>query len=183
MTAAPHPHGVLLPITAGAVVCLTVALILIVIAAAAVALTGLADDARRMLGFDFRGVQPAPSEAARIALHNARIAGGTLLCAAIIPLLKARARQAVERVLATLLAISAIAVGVTVGAYGTRAMAALIPHLPLEFAALSLTGGAYLQACQRAQRPRELAATAAATAALLIVAAVLETYLPIGATR
>ncbi len=183
MTAAPHSRSVLLPITARAIVCLSAAMILLVIAAAAVGLSGMADEARRMLGFDFRGVQPARSEAARIALHNARIAGGTLLCAALVPILKARARQAVERVLATLLAISAIAAGVTAGAYGTRAMAALIPHLPLEFAALSLTGGAYLQACRRALRPRELGATAAATAALLIVAAALETYVPIGAAR
>jgi hypothetical protein len=177
------PGSVVRPITAAAIVCLTAAMILVVIAAAAVALTGLASDARRMLGFDFAGVEPAPSEAARIALHNARIAGGTLLCAAIVPLLNARARQAVDCVLATLLGISAIAVGITVGAYGTRAMGALVAHLPLEFAALSLTGGAYLQACQQALRARELAATAAATAALLIAAAVLETYAPIRAAR
>jgi hypothetical protein len=177
------PVSVVRPITAAAIVCLSAAMILIVIAAAAVALTGLADDARRMLGFDFRGVERSPSEAARIALHNARIAGGTLLCAAIVPLLNARARQAVDRVLATLLAISAIAVGITVGAYGTRAVAALMAHLPVEFAALSLTGGAYLQACQQALRVRELAATAAATAALLIVAAAIETYAPIRTAR
>lgn len=181
MTAAPG--SAVRPITAGAIVCLSAAMTLLVIAAAAVGLTGLADDARRMLGFDFAGIEPARSEAARIALHNARIAGGTLLCAAIVPLLKVRARQAVERVLATLLAISAIAAGITVGAYGTRAVAALIAHLPLEFAALSLTGGAYRQACHQALRPRELAATAAASAALLIVAATLETYAPIGPAR
>lgn len=183
MTAAAHPRSVLLPITAGTIVCLTAAMTLIIIAVAAVALSGLPDEARRMLGFDFRGVEPSPSEAARIALHNARIAGGTLLCAAIVPLLNARARRAVDRVLATVLAISAVAVGITVGAYGARGVTALSAHLPLEFAALSLTGGAYLQACQRALRAHELAATAAATAALLIVAAALETYAPIGATR
>jgi hypothetical protein len=183
VTAAPHSRSVLLPIATGAIVCLTVAMTLVVIAAAAVALTRLGDDARRMLGFDFRGVEPSPSEAARIALHNARIAGGTLLCAALVPLLSARARQAVDGVLATLLAISAIAAGITVGGYGARAVAALIAHVPLEFAALSLNGGAYLQACQRPLRARELAATAAASWALLIVAAALETYLPIGAAR
>lgn len=183
MTAAPHPRSVLLPITAGAIVCLTAAMTLVVIAAAAVALGGLADDARRMLGFDFRGVEPAASEAARIALHNARIAGGTLLCAAIVPSLAARARQAVDGVLAALLAISAIAVGIAVGAYGARAMTELVAHVPLEFAALSLTGGAYLQACQRALCARELAATAATTGALLIIAAALETYAPVGAAR
>ncbi len=183
MTAAAHAPGVLLAITARAIVCLTAAMTLIVIAAGAVALTGLADDARRMLGFAFHGVERSPSGAAQIALHNARIAGGTLLCAAVVPWLAARARQAVDSVLATLLAISAIAVGITVGAYGARAVAALAAHVPLEFAALSLTGGAYLHACQQTLRARELAATAAATAALLIAAATLETYAPIRAAR
>ena len=42
----------------------------------AVALTGLADDARRVLGFGFGGVPQTPADAGDILLHNARLAAG-----------------------------------------------------------------------------------------------------------
>jgi hypothetical protein len=56
-------------------------------------------------------------------------------------------------------------------------------HLPVEFGAFSLAGGAYMQACKRPLSARELAAAAASTALLLVAAAALETYVPIGAPR
>ena len=70
--------------------------------------------------------------------------------------------------------------GIAIGAYGTRVTSAVAIHLPVEFGALSLTGGAYMQACQQPLRARELVAVAAMTGLLLIVAAALETYVSLG---
>ena len=63
-----------------------------------------------------------------------------------------------------MLTFNAAAVGIAIGAYGTRAVTATAAHLPVEFGALSLAGGAYMQACKQPLSARELAAAAAATA-------------------
>jgi hypothetical protein len=170
-------------IMARAALCLATATTVAAVAAATVTLSGLSGEMRRALRFGFAGVEHSPAEVARITLNNARVAGGTLLCAAIAPKLGPRARRLVFVVLATVLTCSAAAVGAAVGAYGTRAIAALALHLPVEFTALSLAGGAYLHAGKQALGTREFAATAALTGLLLIAAATLETYTSIEAAR
>ena len=50
------------------------------------------------------------------------------------------ARRIVFLILTTVLASSAVGVGIAVGAYGTRVMSAVAIHLPVEFAALSPGG-------------------------------------------
>ena len=170
-------------IVTDAVVCATVALSVIVVAAAVVWLAGLAEELRSTLRFGFGGVEDSPTEVARLAVHNARLAGGTLICAGVASRLKARARHLVDLLLAALLTFNAAAVGIAIGAYGTRAVTATAAHLPVEFGAFSLAGGAYMQACNRPLSARELAAAAASTALLLVAAAALETYVPIGAPR
>jgi hypothetical protein len=85
--------------------------------------------------------------------------------------------------LAIVLSLSAGAVGAAYGAYGGRAITATVPHLPIEFAGLSLAGGAYLHARIHAIRTPELAAVALACGLLLVAAAVLETYVFLGGTR
>ena len=183
MTNAPRPDPGITGIAAGAVLCATAAMTVVVLASAAVSLAGLADDTRKMLRFGFGGVEQSPSEVARLAIHNARFAGGTLLCAGLAPRLTKPARRAVDLLLGGLLTFNAAAVGIAIGAYGTRAITATATHLPVEFAALSLAGGAYMQACKQPLSARELAAVATATGLLLVAAAALETYVSIGGTR
>ena len=183
MTNAPRPDPGITGIAAGAVLCATAAITVVVLASAAVSLAGLADETRKMLRFGFGGVEQSPSEVARLAIHNARFAGGTLLCAGLAPRLTKHARRAVDLLLGGLLTFNAAAVGIAIGAYGMRTITATATHLPVEFAALSLAGGAYMQACKQPLSARELAAAATATGLLLIAAAALETYVSTGGAR
>jgi hypothetical protein len=167
----------------GAAQCLAAATIVAALAAAAVWAGGLADETRRALRFGFGGLERTPGEAASIALYNARVAGGTLLCAIVAPHVSLRARRAIFLLLCTVLACCASAVGVAIGAYGSRLIRAVAVHGPVEFSAFALAGGAYMQACKQGLSRRELAAITAGTGLLLIVAAVLETYVSNGGTR
>jgi len=167
-------------IAAGAVACAAAAVLVIAVAAGAVALSGQGEDARRALGFGFGGVERTPGEALRLAIHNARIAAGTLLCAIAAPRLARPARLLVDLMLTSLLAINAGLVGVALGAYGQRLAPAIALHLPLEFAALSLAGGAYMSTSKQPLGTRALACVTALCALLLACAAVLETYVSLG---
>lgn len=178
-----RPASAIAGVRAGTLLCLAAATTVIVLAAIVVIVAGLGDETRRMLGFGFGGVDRSPSEAARIATQNGRVAGGTLLCAALAPRVSVRARRLVFLVLTTVLAASATSVGVAIGAYGTRVISAIAVHLPVEFSALSLAGGAYMQACKQALSVREFAVVATGTGALLVVAAALETYVSMGGAR
>ena len=53
MTNAPRPVPCITGIAAGAVLCATAAITVVVLASAAVSLAGLADDTRKMLRFSF----------------------------------------------------------------------------------------------------------------------------------
>ena len=170
-------------VIAGAAVCAATAAFVMTAAALLVVAAGLGDDARRALCFGFGGVDRSVGEASRIALHNARFAGGTLLCAAHAPRLPRSMRVLTDLLQATLLALNAGAVGVAFGAYGWRALAATAPHLPLEFGGLSLAGGAYLHACRQPLSKRALAAVAGSSGLLLATAAVLETYVSMRGPR
>jgi hypothetical protein len=167
-------------ITRSAALCAALAAGMVIAAAATVLLGGLADEARVLLGMDFAGVRRSPATAASIAIDNGQIAAGVLLCAYLAPRLLTRTRIFIDVLLAALLALNAAAVGLAFGAYGTRAIRATALHLPLELGALSLAGGAYMQACRRPLTGRAIAAVVAAAALLLIAAAALETYIPMG---
>lgn len=160
--------------------CACAAMLVLAAAAAAVALTGLADDARRALRFGFGGVERTPAEALRLAIHNAHLAAGTLLCAIAAPRLPAPARLLIDLMLAALLALNAGLVGVALGAYGLRVAAATALHLPLEFAALTLAGGAYMSTSKHQLDARTVACLTALCALLLAGAATLETYASLG---
>ena len=179
----PTPQRTVTEIAAGAAVCAAATVVVIAAATAVVALSGLGDDARRALRFGFGGVESTPCEALRLVIHNARFAAGTLLCAIAAPRLPARTRVCVDLMLTSLLAINAGLVGVALGAYGERVAAAIALHLPLEFAALSLAGGAYMSTSKQPLAPRALARIAALCALLLACAATLETYSPLGGLR
>lgn len=181
--AGPRTFTVVAGIATGAALCLASAMTIVAIAALVVMFTGLADETRGTLRFGFGGLEHSPAEVARIALYNARVAGGTLLCAAVTPRVGMRVRRLVFVLLATVLTCSAAAVGIAIGAYGDRAISAIAVHLPVEFSALSLAGGAYMQACRQALDARDLVVAGAATGLLLVVAATLETYVSIGGTQ
>jgi hypothetical protein len=170
-------------IVTGTAVCTAVAVLVIAVAAGAVALSGLGDEVRRALRFGFGGVERTPGEALGLAIHNARFAAGALLCAIAAPRLARPARLLVEVMLTSLFAMNASLVGVALGAYGQRVASAIAPHLPLELAALSLAGGAYMQASKQPLETRTLVFVAALCALLLSAAAALETYVSLGGLR
>jgi hypothetical protein len=170
-------------VIADAAVCAAAAVSVVTASALFVLATSLGDDARRALGFGFGGVDRSVAEVSRIAIQNARFAGGTLLCAALAPRFPRSTRVLVDLLLATLFAFNAGVVGVAFGAYGWRALSATAPHLPLEFGGLSLAGGAYLHACRQPLSRRSLAAVVGACGLLLAAAAVLETYVSMGGPR
>lgn len=163
-------------ITTAAARCAAIAASVVVVTALAVTVSGLGEETRAAVGFGFAGVDRSPAEAAGIALHNAKIAGGVLLCAAITPRLTRCSRGLLDLVIAIVLALNAAAVGIAIGAYGSRALRALAPHAPLELAGLSLAGGAYTHARKQPLTLVALAIVECASGLLLVVAATLETY-------
>lgn len=163
-------------IATGALVCAIGAACIAVTTAVFITATGLSDDARAMLRFGFGGVDHTRAEAARIAIHNARYAAGTLVCALVIAWLPRWAGLVTDCLLATMLSLNAGTIGIAFGAYRWRAVAATAPHLPVEFAGLSLAGGAYLHARKQLLSACSLIATAGGCALLLAMAAFIETY-------
>jgi hypothetical protein len=166
-------------IATGTVVCGLAAACIVSGTAVFVSAAGLSDDARHALRFGFGGVDHTTAEATRIAIHNATYAAGTLVCGVLIPWLPKRARLVSDYLLATLLALNAGTVGIAFGAYRWGAIAATAPHLPIEFAGLSLAGGAYLHACRQPLSVRALIAAAGGSTLLLAAAALIETYVSI----
>jgi hypothetical protein len=184
MTAAmTRPPSTATSVMTNAAVLVTVAVSVAVTTALLVVVTGESADARRALGFGFGGVDRSLTSASSIAVHNAKLAGATLVCGAVAPRLPVAMRVPIDLLLALLLVVNAGAVGVAFGAYGWRAVAATAPHLPLEFSGLSLAGGAYLHARTQPLSQRGIAAVAGGCAVLLAAAAALETYVSLGGIR
>jgi hypothetical protein len=165
-----------------ALTCAGAAALLIALCAAAVRLTGMADEVRHTLQLSFDGVERTRTEALRIALQNGRIATATLLCALAVRRLPEPVRAIVDVILAVVLALNAAAIGLALGAYGERLMVATAAHAPIELAALSLAGAAYVSARRQPVSPRALAAVASSSLALLAGAALAETYVSGGAS-
>lgn len=164
-----------------AAMCAAAAIFVGAVAALATVLAGLGESTRGVLRFGFAGVRQAPSEVASIAIHNGRFVVGTLVCAALAPRVARWVRLGMTALLATLLVFNAGAVGVALGAYGMRV---LTVHMALELGALSLAGGAYVQAARRPLPITSVVVVAAVSALLLAAAAMLETYVSFGgATR
>jgi hypothetical protein len=172
-----------LSVVIDAIHCALAVTLIIAVTAIVVAAAGVGDGARGTLRFGFGGVEHSGAQVARIAVHNSQYVAGTLLCALVAPRIPALAVLLVDLLLAGVLALNAGLVGFAYGAYGWRAIAATAPHLPVEFAGVSLAGGAYLHACRRPLSLRTTVAVAGTCAALLIVAAFLETYVSMGGAR
>jgi hypothetical protein len=164
----------------GALCCASAATLLVTCGAGAVALSGLADDVRRALRFDFAGVEQTPAAALQIALQNARLVAAVLLCAAVVAQRPQPARPVADVALTIVLAFNAGLIGAALGAYGARLAIATALHLPLELGALCFAGGAYMHARRQPLGRGELAAVAATCSLLLVIAATLETYVRLG---
>lgn len=149
--------------------------------AAAVALLvqglGLAAAVRHALGFTFSGVPRTHSAAIDIAAHNGAIAAAPLLAARAHLRMGRWGRHGTAAVLALVGVANAAAIGIALGAYGTRALRSLMPHGPLELAAFSIAGGAYMQACRRELEIRMWRGAVYATALLVVVAGIAEVFM------
>lgn len=167
-------------VTRGASVCAAASVAGLLVIALAVAVSGRADRLRELLDLDFGGVDRTPAAVLDIAANNAQLALGLLVCAMAAPRVGCVALRMLDAGVAAVLAANVLVVGAALGAYGGRAVAILAPHLPLELAALSLCGGAYLSARTGTLPGRTLARTAALIALLFAVAGALETYVQIG---
>ena len=167
-------------LAAGALICSAAVMLVAACAGAVVAVAGVADDARRALRFDFAGVERTPAAVLPIALQNARLVAAALVCAAVVPRLPQPARLIADVVLAVVLVANASLLGVALGAYGARLAG---PHLPVELAALSLAGAAYMHARRHPVGVVALALVAVTCTLLLVIAAALETYATLGGVR
>jgi hypothetical protein len=154
------------------------------IVVAAVVGVAMRAEARRWLGFSFRGIPARPDIALGIFANNLRsILGvfGLLLFARLAdrsPDLRTR-RWTVrlgELILLGAVAANVVTLGAGLGAYGQRMVRAVLPHGPVELAAYSLALALYLQDRHRPLRVYYIVRVAAVSVALLAVAAALETF-------
>ena len=149
------------------------------VVAGVVVLVGFDAGARAFLRFEFGGAGQSSLE---IAGQNARIVAAALLSAAAVPRLRT-ARVAFDVLVLGTLGANAALVGVAIGAYGERLVRVIALHGSVELVAMSLGGGAYLIARDHVLGAGELCCVAAASAALLIVAGMIETSVQIGGLR
>ena len=128
------------------------------LAVAAIVRIGWAGDVRRTLAFPFTGLPPRVDTAAAILATNARLLAAVLAAVLVAqsPWLAGRdARRgpvacgllaAVDAVLVLAVAANTMLVGAALGAYGTRMVAAILPHGPLELAAFAAALALHLRA-------------------------------------
>jgi hypothetical protein len=153
-------------------------------AATAVLVRALGADpaARELLGFRFDPPARQPGEALRVAATNLRLVAAGLVAAWAVTS-RPRLRLPFDITLALLLALNVGAVGLAVGAYGTRAVHAVALHGPLELAAFALAGGAYLAAREGQLPSHDLIQAVVLVLALVALGAAVEAYVQLGDTR
>ena len=132
----------------------------------------LAHDVRTALAFRFEPRPGTLNEALGILGTNARVTA-TLLLAAFAVTRAPVVRPALDALVAVVVLTNATVVGVAIGAYGKAALPWLV-HLPVEWGALATATAAYARSRAGPARVRE---SAARTAALLVIAALIEAYL------
>jgi hypothetical protein len=161
------------------------------VVAAALALTGAvalltralgAGGARELLGLPFAPPAREPGEALQAAATNGRYVAAPLVAAWAVTSTPCP-RFPFDVTLALVFVLNVGAVGVALGAYGTRALHAIAAHWPLELGAFALAGGAYLAARGGPLAGRSLIPVAVLALALVALGAVVETYVQIGGTR
>jgi hypothetical protein len=157
------------------------------IVVAAVVGVAMRAEARRWLGFSFRGIPARSDVAVGIFVSNLRsILGvfGLLLFARLAdrsPYVRTR-RWTIglgELILLAAITANVVTVGAGLGAYGQRMVRAVLPHGPVELAAYSLALALYLQDRRRALRLSHIAGVTAVSVALLALAAALESFVSV----
>jgi hypothetical protein len=158
------------------------------LAAAAPVRLWWAADVRRALAFPFAGVPANLDAAAAIFANNARLLAAVFAAVLVAQspwLIGRNARRdpaasallaAVDAVLVLSVAANTTLLGAAVGAYGTRMIAAVLPHGPLELLAFAVALALHLRAHRGPLPASDILATATACLAMLALAAVLETY-------
>lgn len=116
-----------------------------------------------------------------IAVTNGRIAAATLLLAAVRSRLAAPAAVFADLLVVVVLGANACLIGAAMGAYGSSLCLLLLPHLPLEAAALTLCGGTYLSSRVDSLTTPLLGLVAVTSAVLLVLAALVEVHVQLGA--
>lgn len=112
-------------------------------------------------------------QAASIAARNAALAGGVLIV--VIGISRLGERTVGDVVVAAFALRQTTVVGAAIGAYGPDLLPYL-PHLPIEWAGVAVPVGAWLRARALPLSTRQVAGLGVAIAALLTVAAVVETF-------
>ncbi len=156
--------------------------------AVAVRLTA-AEPTRLLLDFPFAGLAARPESALGILATNLRLLLAALAATLIVqspwcaPRVGRRSAlgllvvSTLDTLVSLQTAFNTVFAGAALGAYGSRMATAMLPHGPLELAAFALALALYLQARHGPLPTRRLVAVAAGCAALLAIAAALETYL------
>lgn len=145
-------------------------------------LVGDGDELREQLRFRFDGPTREPRDALESAATNTRLAAAALVAAWVVGTNR-RLRPPLDLTLALVLLLNTTAVGIALGAHGSRLLIEVAPHGPLELAAFSLAGGAYLAARAGGLGAGRLAVAAGVAVALVAAGAAVETYVQIGADR
>jgi hypothetical protein len=143
---------------------------------------GNGDGLREQLGFGFVAPTRQMGDALETAATNGRLVAAPLLAARAVASDR-RLRLPLDLTLALVLLLNTTAVGVALGAYGSRLLAEVALHGPLELASFSLAGGAYLAARAGALGAIRLAIAAGMATVLLAAGAAVETYVRIGSDR
>lgn len=147
-----------------------------------------AAEARHLLGFTFPGLPRRLTESEAIFLNNARVLAAILVACGVVQVTVQPSRVATDRALALAVRtvcdvviglgclFNVLMVGSSLGAYGARALATMLPHGPFELGAFSLALSLYLAARRGALTRRRYAVTAGLAVAALAVGAVLEVF-------
>lgn len=139
--------------------------------------SGAQRQTRELIGARLQAsVNPAPHLGHVLALsaHNLPIAAWPLLLGVIGAHRQRIARLGADVLVAVAMFVNTAPVGAALAAYGAR-LIAFVPQLPLEWAALALGAAAWLCQRERALKPRQALAMLGAIAALVAIAAALET--------
>lgn len=118
---------------------------------------------------------PGVDHALALLAHNLPIATWPILLGVTGAHRNSRGRRAADVLVLTTLVANTAPVGAALGAYGLELLPYL-PHVPIEWAGLALGASAWAIQRRRAMTVLEGAAIGAGVAALLLVAAAVETW-------
>jgi hypothetical protein len=149
-------------------------------------LVGLVPDApaaaRHLVPLALAPEHPSAGQVLGLWGANLRAAAMPLLGAVALTGLRLKPRQTtiaralLDAFLTVSVAVNAALLALSLGGYGALRLAPWLPHVPAELGAMAVSITAYRHARRAPLLARQLAVTAALTAALLAIAALLETY-------